>query len=116
VPIVRVEVSSTCASPNDWRQAHCFADGPYTVVDITVRRSHGVWGYPGNIFDRFLGPAQLCYDFLRGQGSERGMRPRMYGELVTAHILCLEYLRARDGAGADNEESGLEILLVEILK
>lgn len=86
----------------------------YPLLDITVRRPEHVRGNTSDIKDNLLGPSELRDNLFIGQGSERRMTPRVDSNLMPVDILVLKSGGEGNTTRSDNEEGGLEFLLVEI--
>lgn len=104
VPVVGIEVVAINGSPDDRGHAHSHRDGTDTVVDVTIRRTHGVGRNTGDLTDSLASPAELSNDLLVGEGRERRVRPGVDGKLMASHVLGLEDVGARDGTRTDDEE------------
>jgi len=117
IEIIGIKCSKgTDTSPHDGSKTHRQGDRTNTVINITVRRAHHVGGNTGDILDDLLGPTQLSNDFLIGKSGQGGVRPGVDCKLVLTHVLFLEGDGEGDGTGADDEEGGLEVVLIQELE
>lgn len=103
-------------SPDNGGQTHLSRNRSDTIIDIPIRRSESIGSHTRHILDNFLCPSQFRDDLLIRQFSEVGVRPSMYGELMAGHIFRLDHFGSRDHAGTDEEESGGELLGVEVVE
>lgn len=116
VPVVGVKVAAIGAGPDDGGETHGAGNGADTIVNVTIRRTHCVGGDTSDFLDGLAGPAELGNDLLIGQGGKGRVGPSVDRELVTAHILCLKHLGARNSTRADDKERRLDIGSIEIVE
>lgn len=116
-PVVGVvRLASGRGGPDDRGEAHLKRDGTDTVINVTVRRTHGVGSNANDGADDLLAPAKFGNDLLVGEGGEGVVGPGVNRNLVTLLEFGLEHLRARDDTRTDHEEGGLEVVLVEVFE
>lgn len=85
-------------------------------LNVTVGRSEGVGSDTSDVLDDLFRPTELGDDCLIRLRSERSVGPSMNAKLMAIHVLSLEHLGPGDGATANDEESGLQVVLVQELK
>ncbi len=96
-PVVGVVgLTSGGRGPDDRSETHLERDGTHTVVNVTVRRTHGVGSNANHAANHLLGPAKFGNDLLVGERGERAVRPGVDGNLVTLLELVLDHLGTRD--------------------
>lgn len=69
-----------------------------------------------DVLNGLPGPTKLGNNLSVGLGGQGSVRPGVNRDLVAGGVLELEHIRARDDAGTDDEEGGLELLNLEVVE
>ena len=104
------------ARPDDWDEIHGLSNSPDAIVHIAIRSTEVKRRDTSNILEDLLRPAEFGDDTLRRNSGQRWVTPCMDSKLVAGHVLYLHERRVGDCARADNEECGVQVLLIEILQ
>jgi hypothetical protein len=93
---------------------HEVCNGVHT--DVSLRRAHGGWGNSKDLLDSLTGHAKFTDNLLVGEGGEESVRPGVDADFVTGHVLFDQNGRSLNDTRADNEEGGLDILVIKVFE
>lgn len=102
--------------PDNGNHAHCKRDSTNAVVDITIGRTHSHWRDAEDGLDSLASPSKLSNDLLIREGGEVWMRPGMDTDLMSLDVFITEGIREFNHTRPDDEESGQQILRVEVIE
>ncbi len=86
---VGVDTIDGSSSPDDRSQTHLSSNRPDSIIDVSVRGSESVWRHTDGGFDDLFAPPKLGNDLFVCELREVWVRPSVYRDLVTGHVLGL---------------------------